>query len=266
MEVLTGHILLAEDGQDNQVLLTHVLSRAGATVTVVENGQLALEQALAARDRGEPFGLVLMDMQMPVMDGYQATQLLRQRGYLGPIVALTAHALSSDREKCIQAGCDDYAAKPIDRRQLVQIAARHLAQSQATGQPTGQPLAAGLDEQLSAKVPLLSEFAQDPGMQEVIDWFVERLPERMQSMRAAASQGDRQSLRRLAHQLKGAASGYGYPSITHVAAELERTAQDSVTGQGETAQWKSCLEQLSSLCQLAQAGWKPAGTKLEPTA
>ncbi|MHB8903301.1 MAG: response regulator [Thermoguttaceae bacterium] len=121
---LHGRILLAEDGPDNQRLITFILEKAGAEVTTVENGQMALEAALAASDAGRPFDLVLMDMQMPIMDGYMATRQLRQRGYAGPVIALTAHAMADDRQKCLQAGCDDYATKPINRQELVEMVAR----------------------------------------------------------------------------------------------------------------------------------------------
>ncbi len=129
---LQCRVLLAEDGIDNQLLVTQVLTRAGAHVTVMENGRLAVDAAMAAAGRGEPFDLVLMDMQMPVMDGYQATSLLRAKGYRGKIVALTAHAMSGDRDKCLHAGCDDFATKPIDRRRLIETVYRHTASLQPT--------------------------------------------------------------------------------------------------------------------------------------
>ncbi len=124
-------ILLAEDGQDNQRLISFVLKKAGADVTVEENGKLALDAALAARDEGDPFDVILMDMQMPVMDGYEATGQLRQKGYTGPIIALTAHAMAADREKCIKAGCDDYASKPINRTKLIEMIQQRLVPAEA---------------------------------------------------------------------------------------------------------------------------------------
>ncbi|MBX7166310.1 MAG: response regulator [Pirellulales bacterium] len=124
---IEARILLAEDGLGNQRLITHVLRKAGATVEVAENGLVACEKALAARDAGVPFDVILMDMQMPVLDGYDATRKLRDSGYLGPIVALTAHAMSSARDTCISAGCDDYCAKPIDRPQLLRTIAACLS-------------------------------------------------------------------------------------------------------------------------------------------
>jgi PAS domain S-box-containing protein len=126
-------VLVAEDGPDNQRLIALLLRKAGAEVHVVDNGERAAEAALAARDAGAPFDVVLMDMQMPVLDGYGATALLRQRSYRQPIVALTAHAMASDRERCLQAGCDDYAVKPIDRAALVAVIRKHWRGARTAG-------------------------------------------------------------------------------------------------------------------------------------
>jgi CheY-like chemotaxis protein len=125
-QVLAGcRVLLAEDAVENQRLLALILRKAGAEVTVVEHGQAAVQAALQAHQEGQPFDLILMDMQMPVMDGYSAVQQLRAEGYPGPIIALTAHAMSEDRQKCLQAGCNDYMSKPIPQAKLLQMVAQY---------------------------------------------------------------------------------------------------------------------------------------------
>jgi Amt family ammonium transporter len=120
-----GRVLVVEDGPDNQRVIRHVLERAGYEVTIAENGLVGVELALAAADEGTPFCVVLMDVQMPVLDGFGATRRLRDHGYSGPIIALTAHALPSERQRCIEAGCDAFATKPLDRLVLLETIARH---------------------------------------------------------------------------------------------------------------------------------------------
>jgi CheY-like chemotaxis protein len=111
-------ILLVEDGVDNQKLISLILSKAGADVEIAENGRIAVDRLAA----GACFDLIFMDMAMPEMDGYSATRALRSMGCRLPIVALTAHGLQGEREKCLAAGCDEYATKPISKKELIRIA------------------------------------------------------------------------------------------------------------------------------------------------
>jgi len=117
----TGRILIAEDIATNRKLLAMLLENMGFEVVIAKDGRQAIDKALA-----EPVDLVLMDMQMPNVNGYEATGILRRKGFKAPIVAVTAHAMTGDDRKCIEAGCDDYLSKPIDRNKLMEKIRRHL--------------------------------------------------------------------------------------------------------------------------------------------
>jgi len=122
---LNCRVLLAEDGPDNQRLISVVLKKAGAQVTLADNGRIAVREILAAAESGAPYDVVLMDMQMPELDGYGATRELRAAGCKMPVIALTAHAMTGDRHKCLAAGCTDYMTKPIDREKLIALVAKY---------------------------------------------------------------------------------------------------------------------------------------------
>ncbi len=119
-DLIGKRVLLIEDGPDNQRLISYYLRKVGAEVVIAQNGQDGIG---VERDQG-PFDLMIMDMQMPVMDGYTATQEMRSSGVRTPIIALTAHAMSGDRDRCLRVGCNDYATKPIDRDKLLRLAVR----------------------------------------------------------------------------------------------------------------------------------------------
>jgi CheY-like chemotaxis protein/HPt (histidine-containing phosphotransfer) domain-containing protein len=222
-------VLLAEDGRDNQLLVSTYLKKGGARVIVVENGLLALQVAMEAHAAGRPFDVVLMDMQMPELDGYGSTSRLRARGYTRPIVALTAHAMAGDRERCLGAGCDDYMTKPVNRDDLLRMVHRHMERART----------------LPPEAPLYSDLENDDDIAELVRTFVASLPERQRSLREAFDRGDLVGLMRLAHQLKGAGGGYGFQPITDAAERLEHAAR----GGSDLAAIERCLGELNLVLQ-----------------
>ena len=116
-KTFTGKVLVAEDNPANRILIETLLKKHGLEVTLTEDGK----QAVEAVTQIDSFDLILMDMQMPVMNGYEATEALREKGFTRPIIALTASVMVGDRKKCLDSGCDDYVSKPINRQQLQDV-------------------------------------------------------------------------------------------------------------------------------------------------
>ena len=244
------HVLLAEDGPDNQRLISTVLRKAGAVVKVVENGRLAVDAALS-----EPFDVILMDMQMPEMDGYDAATLLREKGYDDPIVALTAHALTEDRQRCLDAGCSDYLMKPIDRAKLIATVADHSGVKTHAGASDAPGEQRPDQEEADA---ILSRFADDADLAGILDDVVGGLGQHLASMRRALSARQFDELQREAHQLKGAGGSYGYPDLTDAARVLEMTANNHDTVSGAVA-----LERLATLSRAIIRGWGTCASSKE---
>jgi PAS domain S-box-containing protein len=199
---LAGRVLLAEDNLDNQRLISMVVTKTGAEIVIAHNGQQAVERALR-----EPFDIILMDMQMPVMDGLEATRVLRRSAYTGTIVALTANAFREDRDACLAAGCDDFITKPIARDVLLRTLATCLAAGTAPA-PNTDPIASALLEEV-------------PDFLDLVTTFVERLPAMIQELEPVLPAPDWAGLKRRAHDLKGIGGSYGYPQVTSLAAKLE---------------------------------------------
>jgi two-component system, chemotaxis family, CheB/CheR fusion protein len=123
---LSAHILVADDRRDIRFLATRLLQKSGATTITADNGREALEIVQQRLQEGQPIDMILMDMQMPEMDGYEATRRLRQLGFDRPIIALTANAMQGDRERCVAAGCTDYLSKPLQAHTVLQMVSKLL--------------------------------------------------------------------------------------------------------------------------------------------
>ena len=241
-------VLLAEDGIDNQRLISLILKAASMEVVVADNGQIAFDKALQAQEQGRPYHVILMDMQMPVLDGLSAIRKLRESGYTLPIVTLTANAMESDRKRCTEAGSDDFACKPIQREALINTIVQFATRSQT---PTPEPAAEELATPDAIKAsPLLSDYAGDPDMAELVEDYVMNLPQRIDALNNALASQEMEELRTLAHQVKGSAGGYGFMPITEQAAQLEMLLKD----QAELESIRKEVDALVDLCNRASAG------------
>jgi len=206
-------VLLVEDGSTNRKLISLMLSRAGVDVTTAENGAIGVQLATE-----HAYDVILMDMQMPVMDGYSATGKLRELGMSVPIIAMTAHAMSGDEEKCRQAGCSGYLSKPIDSDRLLGAIGDALRPLDSRIQTS--PDASPAEPCLASSLP-----TDDPDFREIVEEFVQKLREISEAMKQAWAEQDLETLADLAHWLKGSGGTAGFHAFTDPAGRLEQLAK-----------------------------------------
>ncbi len=216
VKIRSARVLLVEDGEINRKLVSTVLEQAGLSVDMAENGEIGVE--LVTRN---DFDLILMDMQMPVLDGYAATRKLRRLGYEMPIVALTANAMKGDQDECLAAGCSHYVSKPIDISRLLATVSEALGQETESqgGELSGIPSSEGF-------VPMVSSLpTDDPVFQEIEQDFVKYIGGMVKELRQATGKQELVRLAELAHSLVGTAGTAGFDAFTRPAKELEMMAK-----------------------------------------
>jgi CheY-like chemotaxis protein/anti-sigma regulatory factor (Ser/Thr protein kinase) len=210
-------VLVAEDTPDNQRLIRYHLEKAGIEVELVENGRDAVERAAASVQEGPAYDAVLMDIQMPEMDGYAACRRMRDLGFTAPVIALTASTMRGDRERALEAGMVEHVAKPIDPDELLDALERAIgdAPDATDAGATGD----GFDRRA-----LESRFGSSELLHEVAGLFLEQCGGLMDDIREAADAGDLAELGRRAHALRGSAGNFAYDAVTEAARRVERIA------------------------------------------
>jgi two-component system sensor histidine kinase/response regulator len=238
------HVLLAEDNAVNQRLAASLLERRGHKVTIAGNGREALE---AVRQRA--FDVVLMDVQMPEMGGFEATAAIRaaeaDRGSRLPIVAMTAHAMKGDRERCLAAGMDEYITKPLDPKQLCAIVER-----MAEGRPSAVATEVAVPD---VSMQVLARVGGDRQLlAEISRLFVDDAPRHLERIRHALDVRDAEALRRAAHGLKGAAANFDADGVVHAARTLEEIGRTGEFGEHEAA-WQALTFETNQLISVLRA-------------
>ena len=228
----SARILVVDDGDENRELVKLVLEEVGLTVDTAENGQVGCDMALA-----EPYDMILMDVQMPVMDGYSATRLLRGKKIKIPIFALTAHAMKGIEQKCITAGFNGVMTKPIDIDGLINTLAdnlecrrsEYLEETADIPQPAAEPDSDGYPQSVESVIgaPIVSRLPlENPRFAEIIQRFIKRLDVQLGFMDLAWEQKNFEELAGLAHWLKGAGGTVGFDAFTEPAKLLEQHAKN----------------------------------------
>ncbi|MGB7343973.1 MAG: response regulator [Pirellulaceae bacterium] len=241
-------LLLAEDNPVNQKLAKRLLEKRGHTVVVAANGKLATEIFA-----NEEFDVVLMDVQMPEMDGFEATAAIRfgeqQTGKHIPILAMTAHAMKGDRQRCLDAGMDSYISKPLQDSQLFEAVERLASGTNYKLDPSSGDSSKPIESAgpvFDRPLALRNLGGDSELLNEVAEAFFEEYPQSLERVRLAIADQDGEALKRAAHSLKGAVSVFAADAAHSLALQLEHMGSDGMLTDAEPAfeELKSALSQL----------------------
>jgi len=212
---LCGRVLLAEDSRDIRRFISTILTDAGAEVVTAQNGRQAVDLAIV-----QPFDLILMDVQMPILDGYAAASEILAKNPSIPIIALTANAMAHDRTTARDSGCVDYLTKPIEPDRLLASLAKYLAPHASTDQPS--------------TVKHRSELPQSAMNEQLLREYLQELPDDVARLVASVIREDFTDVKGRLHQLKGSGGLYGFPDITRLAGEAEQAIIDGRLDRGRS--------------------------------
>jgi CheY-like chemotaxis protein/HPt (histidine-containing phosphotransfer) domain-containing protein len=242
----SGHILVAEGARTNQVLIKSLLKRLDLQVTIAEDGNEAVQQALT-----EQYDLIFMDVEMPNMSGYEATKAIRKEGLKTPIIALTAYAMKGDDEKCFAAGCDDYISKPIEHKKLLQTLSKYLQEGNrdmnqqidsvktdveqlnqlcsetSTADTTPTEPAAEKYGEFPVDFAIIQKIYDDEEvLKETVKVFLEDAPETIELLTEAIAARDSRNVKLYSHKLRGLARHVAATKLSDMLFPLETKGRE----------------------------------------
>ena len=242
-----GHVLIVDDGTENRELLKLILQESGLTVDEAENGQVGMEKALE-----RAYDVILMDVNMPVMDGFTATKKLREHGLKTSIIALTANAMKGFEQECLDVGYSGYCSKPIDIDRFMAQMADLLGGQKVANKPIQTPVQNaddvtsnyGTAPQSTVGPPIYSKMPDSNGkFRDLVTRFISHLKEQLPDVEQALEQRKFEEVAAFAHQLKGVGGSVGFDEFTTPAGNLELLAKDS----GSEVEMRQIMDELRGL-------------------